>query len=92
MSTLGEPLVLILSSWWRLFFRKQVSLLLAVILLVPLVYFRFRLPSLIYLLGLLILHLYFVYVYLSRISWRELANHKAVLAGRIAAVLSLATS
>lgn len=71
----------------RLFFRKLVSLLLAVALLVPLIYLRLYLPGLIYLLGLLILHVYFVYVYLSRVPWKELLNHKAVLAGRIAAVL-----
>jgi phosphatidylserine synthase len=71
----------------RLFFQKLASLLIAVALLFPLVYFRLRLPSLIYVIALLVLHLYVVYLYLHRVSWNELLRHRTALAGRVVAVL-----
>ncbi len=68
------------------FYHKLLLLLTATILLVPLLYYKMIIPSAIYLMTLLILHLFFVLIYFHHTPWKTWFIHPTELVGRLAAV------
>lgn len=56
----------------RLFAKKLTALIIGTAILMPLVYFKLYVPAQIYVGILLVLHIYFFYVYLTRVDWRRL--------------------
>ena len=57
------------------------------IVLVPLIHYRLELPTLIYVAALLLLHIYILFVYLSRVKWRQLRANRGGFALRISAIV-----
>lgn len=70
----------------QLFVRKLVLLLVFSAAFVPLKYFEWDTALTWYIVLLLVLHVYFVFVLIWRVRWKELAEHKRSFALRIIAV------
>lgn len=73
----------------ELFVRKLLVVVVATLVLVPLVYYRLYVPALVYIVGLLALHLVFLYTYFSRLPWESLLRTKARFGTRLLAVVFL---
>lgn len=71
----------------RTFLRKVSAVTIALFLLQPMIYFHLYLPSMLYLGCLILLHLVFLYLYISHIPWRLLVAHKGSLLARFAGIL-----
>ena len=70
----------------QLFTMKLLALCIGTALFVPLVYVKLRMPAYLYAGGLLALHAYFLYLYFSRVSWRQLLHYRATFTVRVTAV------
>jgi hypothetical protein len=77
------------SATQALFIKKFTVLIAGTLLLVPLVYFKLQIPALLYIGGLVILHVVFLYVYFVRTPWKEFMRHKAEFALRVVSVAFL---
>jgi hypothetical protein len=71
----------------RLFFKKLATLLGVTIILVPLIHFRLELPTFIFVGALLVLHVYILFVYLTRVNWRHLRASRGGFVLRISAIV-----
>jgi hypothetical protein len=72
----------------RIFWRKVVTVTLALLILEPLTYYRLYVPSVMYLSLILVVHVLFLYVYISHVPWRELwAVKRGLLARTIGIVI-----
>ena len=73
----------------ELFIKKALTLFIATIVLVPLIHFKLLIPAGIYISGLIFLHLFFIYLYFSKVPWKEIAKNKQALTLRIVGVAFL---
>lgn len=69
-----------------LFLKKITVVFVATSILVPFVYFKLYVPATLYIIGLLILHLVFLYTYFFKVAWRQLLQNKLGFALRILAI------
>jgi hypothetical protein len=60
----------------QLFLKKLATLLGVTIVLVPLIHFKLLIPTIAYVVALLVLHIYIFFVYLQRINWRVLRANR----------------
>ncbi len=67
----------------QLFFKKLATLLGVTIVLVPLIHYKLLIPTMLYVGALLLLHVYILFVYLSRVNWRVLRANRAGFALRL---------
>lgn len=71
----------------KLFLKKLVTLLGVTLVLVPLIHYKLLMPTIIYVVALLLLHIYIFYVYLTRINWRHLRANRLGFALRILGIV-----
>jgi hypothetical protein len=70
----------------KLFIRKVVLLLVFTGGLVPLKYYKIDVALFWYVVVLLILHVYFLFILIWRVQWKQLAQHRRSFALRLVAV------
>jgi hypothetical protein len=73
----------------KLFYKKCLVLFISTVVLIPLIQYKYLIPAMLYVGGLLILHLFFFYMYLVRVPWREFSRNKSALMLRVFSVLFL---
>jgi len=71
----------------RLFFQKLTALATGTVLFVPLVYYEWEIPAVLYAGSLLAIHILFLYLYVARTPWRQLLRNKVSFGLRLTAVL-----
>ena len=67
----------------QLFLKKLARLLGVTVVLVPLIHFKLLLPTYLYVITLLLLHVYILYVYGAQTNWRLLRHNRTGFALRL---------
>ncbi len=70
-----------------LFLKKLVTVFVATLILVPLVYYKLYVPAGLYVTALLALHLVFLYTYFAKLPWARLTSNKVGFGTRILAIV-----
>lgn len=71
----------------RIFWRKVLTVTLALFALQPMLYFKLYIPATLFLAIILAIHLLFLYVYIAQVPWRELLSKKRIFIGRVLGIL-----
>jgi hypothetical protein len=71
----------------QLFLRKLATLLGTTLVLVPLIHYKLLIPTMVYVIALLLLHVYIFYVYLTRIKWHVLRANRAGFVMRLLGIV-----
>lgn len=69
-----------------LFYKKLATLFVTTVALIPLVQYKLYVPAALYIGALLLLHVFILYIYLTRVDWQQFAVDKKELFVRLSSV------